>query len=108
MRNDPVWSYGNSVIINSNDYGQTTQPDFSYGMSVLQNEMPTEVDIFGVTFSYGESRNYTSEAKTFDPQFNYGGSKLIHLLERVAGRIRARLRGTHTWVTKTMKRRGRF
>ena len=108
MLNDPVWSYGQSVIVTSHDYGTTTQPEFSYGQSVLQNEMPTEVDIYGVTFSYGESKKYTSEAKTFDPQFSYGESSLFHLLERVAGRVRARLRATHTWVTKVMKRRGRF
>jgi hypothetical protein len=104
----PLWSYGGVVIATSNDYGQTTQPEFNYGRSVLSNQMPTEVDIYGETPSYGTSENYTSEAKTFAPTFSYGTSRLIHLLERVAGRIRARLRGTHTWVSATMKKRGRF
>jgi hypothetical protein len=104
----PLWSYGGVVIATSNDYGQTTQPEWSYGRSVLDNQMPTEVDIYGETFSYGTSDNYTSEAKTFEPTFSYGTSRLVHLFERVAGRVRSRLRGTHTWVTKTMMRKGRF
>jgi hypothetical protein len=108
MRNDPTWSYGNSVIINSNDYGQTTQPEFSYGQSVLSNQMPTEVDIYGEAFSYGTSENLTSEKKTFEPTFSYGTSRLIHSMEAIAGRLRSRLRGAYTWVAKTMKRRGRF
>lgn len=103
----PLWSYGGVVIATSNDFGTTTQPEWGYGRSILGNQMPTAVDIYGETPSYGTTKNYNSEAKTFAPSFSYGTSRLIHLMERVAGRVRARLRATHTWVSATMKKRGR-
>lgn len=108
MLNDPTWSYGNSVIINSHDLGLDHQPAWSYGTSLLIGDAAVTVDVYGVMFSYGQSVKSTSESKTFEPGFSYGLSQLYHDLERVAGRIRARLRGTHTWVSKTLMRKGRI
>jgi hypothetical protein len=116
---DPVWSYGGVKALTSVDYGQTTQPEWSYGQSVLQNSTPTEVDALGVHWTYGlakmlTSRNYDpirAGAKVTGaviPRWYYGLSTVYHkLVDMIISRT-GRLRAAHTWVTATMKKRGRF
>jgi len=116
---EPTWNYRGSVVINSVDYGQTTQPDIGFRGSSLRNFMPTEVTVDGVHFSYGLSEIFTSAhvdpvrpgAKitgAVDPKWHYGLSTVFHkLVDMIIART-GRLRAAHTWVTATMKKRGRF
>lgn len=104
MLNDPVWSYGQVKVFTSHDLGTTTQPEWSYGQAILQNEYPTSQNIYGVMFSYGETKKFTSEGYTLEPEFSYGGSILFHELFRVPGRARARLRAAYIWVADKIMR----
>jgi len=116
---EPTWSYGGSVVFNSTDYGQTTKPNWGYGQSVLLNRGPTDVAVDGVHFTYGLSEIFTSAnydpvragAKVTGavaPKWHYGLSTVFHkLVDMIISRT-GRLRAAHTWVSATMKKRGRF
>ncbi len=117
--NNPTWSYGGSVVFTSADYGQTTKPNWGYGQPVLLNQGPTGVDALGSHWTYGLTKMLTSRhydpvragAKVTGavaPRWYYGLNTVFHkLVDMIISRT-GRLRAAHTWVSATMKKRGRF